>query len=245
MDDLFYKLGQKTGSGLRKGRWVWSSLTGSEEEALAAEYQAGCDIALALDAQSPLDEDPECAELVARIGERLTRRLTNKQRRWRVAVTRSAEPNALALPGGFIYVSRGLLELCGRDEDEIACVVGHEMGHVVHGHAMERLTNEILSSAAAKAFRGPSSVLAQWILDTGVKLLGRAYSRDRELEADEFGARLAAAASYDPRGAIRAFERLRALQPDDAHPLSEYFATHPPLEERAAKLRGLIRVKKS
>ncbi|MBW2275669.1 MAG: M48 family metallopeptidase [Deltaproteobacteria bacterium] len=245
MDDFFYKLGQKAGGSLRKGRWVWSSLTGSEAEALAAEYQAGCDLARALDAESRFDEDPECAELVAGISERLTRRLNNKQRRWRVVVTSSDEPNALALPGGFIYVSRGLLELCRHNADEIACVVGHEMGHVVHGHAMERLTNEVLGSAAAKALRAPGGVLAQWILDTGVKLLGRAYSRGRELQADEFGARLAAAAGYDPRGAIRAFERLRALQPDDEHPLAEYFATHPPLEERTAKLRALIRVRKS
>jgi predicted Zn-dependent protease len=245
LDDFFYKLGQKAGSSLRTGRWVWSSLTGSEEEALAAEYQAGCDLARAFDAQSRFDEDPEVTALLARISERLTQRLTNKERRWRVVATLSEEPNALALPGGFIYVSRGLIELCRRDADEIACVVGHEMGHVVNGHAMERLTNEVLGSAAAKTVRAPGGVLARWILDTGVKLLGRAYSRDRELEADEFGARLAAAAGYDARGAIRAFERLQALQAGDEHPLAEYFSTHPPLEERASKLRGLIRVRKS
>jgi Zn-dependent protease with chaperone function len=245
VDDFFYKLGQKAGGSLRKGRWVWASLTGSEEDALAAEYQAGRDLAQALDAETIRDEDPERVELIAQIEARLARRLTNEQRRWRVVVTRSDEPNALALPGGFLYVSRGLIELCRRDPDEIACVVGHEMAHVVHGHAMERLTNEIIGSAAAKALRAPGGMLGQWLLDTGVKLLGRAYSRDRELEADEFGARLAAAAGYDPRGAIRAFERLRALQPDDEHPLAEYFATHPPLEERAAKLRALIRVKES
>jgi predicted Zn-dependent protease len=55
--------------------------------------------------------------------------------------TQADEPGAFALPGGFLYVTRPLLEICGFDEDEVACVVGHEMGHVVRGHAMERITS--------------------------------------------------------------------------------------------------------
>ncbi len=71
----------------------------------------------------------------------------------------------------------------------------------------------------------------------------RADLRDRELDADEFGARLAAAADYDPRGAIRALERLQRLESDGCLPLAEYFASHPPLALRIAKLKGLIRVR--
>jgi predicted Zn-dependent protease len=230
---------------VRKGRLVWRSLTGSKREALEAEYQVGREIADTFDEQCGFDDDAESTALLQRVTERLTDRLTNKQRRWRVVLTSESEPNALALPGGFIYVSRGMLELCGRNEHEVACVVGHEMGHVVNGHAMDRLTNEILGSAAARFVRVPGSPLAQWMLGTGVKLLARAYSRDRELEADEFGARLAAAAGYDARGAIRTFERLDSLQGGAEHPLAEYFATHPPLPERATRLRGLIRVRES
>jgi len=245
LDDFFLQLGRRLGGSLRKGRLVWRSLSGSREEALEAEYQAGCDIARAFDSECRFDPDAEGNALLQRVTERLTGPLTNKQRRWRVVLTAEVEPNALAVPGGFIYVSHGLVELCGRDEDELACVVGHEMGHVVNGHAMDRLTNEILGSAAARFVRTPGSPLAQWILGTGVKLMARAYSRDRELEADEFGARLAAAAGYDARGAIRIFERLASVQSSAGHPLAEYFATHPPLSERAARLSGLIRVRKS
>jgi predicted Zn-dependent protease len=245
LDDFFARLGRRLGRSVRRGRLVWRSLTGSREEALEAEYQVGREIAGAFDEECRFDDDPERVALLQRVTERLTERLTNKQRRWRVALTSESEPNALALPGGFIYLSRGLIELCGRNEHEIACVVGHEMGHVVNGHAMDRLTNEILGSAAARFVRVPGSPLAQWVLGAGAKLLARAYSRDRELEADEFGARLAAAAGYDARGAIRTFERLESLQSRAEHPLAEYFATHPPLLERAARLRGLIRVRES
>jgi len=245
LEDFFFKLGRKLGTSARKGRWIWSSLTGSEAEALEAEYQAGCDLAQAFDRGAPCDDDPRSHELLARTSRRLTERLTNEQRRWRVTPIQADEPGAFALPGGFVYVTRPLLELCDFDEDEIACVVGHEMGHVVRGHAMERITNQLLTSAAARAASIPGGLLSQWILSTGMKLLSSAYSQDQEFDADEFGARLAAAAGYDPRAAIRAFERLQGFETEGELPLAQYFSSHPPLEERIERLRGLIRVRKS
>jgi len=243
VEGFFFKLGQKVGASTRKGRWIWSSLAGSEAEALAAEYRAGCDLARAFDRRTAFDEDSRSREFLEKISGRLADRLTNKRRRWRVVPTRADEPGAFALPGGFLYVTRPLLDLCRFDEDEVACVVGHEMGHVVQGHAMERITSQLLTSAATRATRIPGGLLTQWALGAGVNLFHSAYSRERELEADEFGARLAAAAGYDPRGSIRALERLRQLEADGALPLAEYFASHPPLAVRIERLRGLIRVK--
>ena len=241
MDDFFFRLGRKAGAGMRKGKWILASLTAGEAEALEAEYQAGCDLARAFDRRSRFDEDSRSREFLAGIRGRLTERLNNKQRRWRVVSTQTEEVGAFALPGGFLYVTRPLLEMCRFDEDEVACVVGHEMGHVVHGHAMERVTSQILTTAATRAARIPGGLLTQWILGTGINLFHSAYSQDRELEADEFGARLAAAAGYDPRGAIRALERLREEEAQDGLPLSEYFSSHPPLDVRIERLHGLIR----
>jgi Zn-dependent protease with chaperone function len=243
VEDFFFKLGRKLGAGTRKGRWIWHSLAGSERQALEAEYQAGCDLARAFDRGAAVDDDPRGHELLARTSKRLTDRLTNKQRRWRVVPIQSGEPGAFALPGGFVYLTRPLLELCDFDEDEIACIVGHEMGHVVHGHAMERITNQLFTSAAARAARIPGGLLTQWIVSTGMNLLHSAYSQDQEFDADEFGARLAAAAGYDPRAAIRAFERLQGLDTEGELPLAQYFSSHPPLAERIDRLRGLIRVR--
>jgi len=240
VEDFFFKLGRKAGASARKGRWIWSSLAGTEAEALEAEYRAGRDLARDFDRETPFEEDLRSRELLAEITERLGRRLTNKQRRWRIAPIRTNEPGAFALPGGFVYVTRPLLEFCDFDADEIACVVGHEMAHVIHGHAMERITNQFLTSAATRVARLPGGLLSQGILTAGAKLLHSAYSRDQELDADEFGARLAAAAGYDPRGAIRAFERLQGLETDGAPPLAQYFSSHPPLAVRIEKLRGLV-----
>jgi Zn-dependent protease with chaperone function len=240
VEDFFFKLGRKAGAGMRKGQWILASLTAGEAEALTAEYQAGCDLARAFDRRSVFDDDSRSRDFVAGIRERLCERLTNKQRQWHVRVTQGDEVGAFALPGGFLYVTRPLLEMCRFDEDEVACVVGHEMGHVVHGHAMERVTSQLITSAATRAARIPGGLLAQWVIGKGIDLFHSAYSQDRELEADEFGARLAAAAGYDPRGAIRALERLRAAEVNDGLPLAEYFASHPPLDVRIERLRGLI-----
>jgi Zn-dependent protease with chaperone function len=244
VEDFFFKLGRKAGAGMRKGRWIWASLTAGEAEALEAEYQAGCDLARAYDRRTRFDDDSRSCDFLAGIGARLSERLTNKQRRWRVLPTQAEQAGAFALPGGFLYVTRPLLEMCRFDEDEVACVVGHEMGHVVHGHAMERITSQLLTSAATRAARIPRGLLTQWIMGTGINLFHSVYSQDRELEADEFGARLAAAAGYDPRGAIRALERLREAEAQGGLPLAEYFSSHPPLDVRIERLRGLIRVKR-
>jgi predicted Zn-dependent protease len=241
VEDFFFRLGRKAGASARKGHWIWKSLTGAESEALEAEYRAGLDLARDFDRSTPFEDDPRSRELLAEITGRLSRRLTNKQRRWRVVPIRTDEPGAFALPGGFIYVTRPLLEFCDFGKDEIACVIGHEMGHVVHGHAMERITNQFLTSAATRVARIPGGRLSRWILTAGTDLLHSAYSRNQEIDADEFGTRLAAAAGYDPRAAIRVFERLQDLEADGALPLAQYFASHPPLAVRIENLRGTFR----
>jgi len=243
VEDFFFKLGRKAGTKLRKGRWLWASLTGGEAEALEAEYVAGCDLALAFDRENPPVEEPRTSALLASISTRLCGRLTNKERHWRVVAMQGHAPGAFALPGGFIYVSSALIELCRFDQDEIACVVGHEMGHVVRGHAMERITRQLFANTATRAVRIPSAVLSRWVVSAGWSLLSSAYSQDQELDADEFGARLAAAAGYDPRGAIRALSRFAQLDARDGGPMARYFASHPPVAVRIEKLTGLIRVK--
>jgi predicted Zn-dependent protease len=244
LDDFFYQLGRSTGRGLRRGRWLLNSLAGPSSDAIAAEYKAGCDLARSHDAGVTFDEESTSAALVAQITKRLGARLRNKERRWRVMTIRDSEPGAFALPGGFLYLTSGLLELCSADEAEIAWVVGHEMGHVVHGHAAARLAGELIGSAAARAALGPTGALGQWLLTTGVRVLARAYSRDQELEADEFGVKLANAAGFDAEAALRVCTRLERIEARSEQPLAEYFATHPPLAMRAERLSAWLAVQR-
>jgi predicted Zn-dependent protease len=137
---------------------------------------------------------------------------------------RSLAPNAFALPGGFIYVSRGLLTLLN-NEEELACVIGHEISHVAFRHA----------AAQQAVQRGGSALVSPWV-QVGRKA---AYSRDLEHTADKFGQKLCAAAGYDPRGmatfldALDRNERLRGGYSRYA----SFFDTHPTSARRSAIAR--------
>ena len=166
--------------------------------------------------------------------------MTNKLRTFHFDAFHCGEPNAFALPGGFIFISRPILDLCGWSEHEIAFILGHEMGHVLRGHAIDRIMTNSAVAAASRSvsIQGPLGV---WLRDVGIRFLETAYSRDNELEADRFGVRLVVAAGYDPQGAIRLLSRLAQLhQSPDPPALGEYFSTHPTAEIRIQAIRRYL-----
>jgi Zn-dependent protease with chaperone function len=145
----------------------------------------------------------------------------------------------MALPGGFVFISHSLVDLCERRPEELAFVIGHEMGHVIRGHAWDRMVNQTMLNAASVVILR-AGVLGGWLRNSGMKLLQSAYARDCELEADELGLRLASAARFAPGGAIALLRRIERLAADPAS-LGQYFASHPPASERIARLEPMAR----
>jgi Zn-dependent protease with chaperone function len=241
MPGMFYKLGKLTGPAMRKGQWIWKSVTGDEVEVLDAEHQVGKDLAVAMRAQLGLGDSqfPEHEAWIKDMGEALASRVMNKDRKFSFQMFEADEPNAFALPGGFIFVARSLLDLCNWDRDETAFILGHEMGHVVKGHSMDRMMNGAAISAATRVIPG-AGVLSGWLKSVGARYFQTAYSRDHEFEADKFGARLTAAAGLDPNGALRLLERLDRLSGEN-FPLGQYFSTHPATADRVKRLDQLIK----
>lgn len=239
-DSLFYHLGRKVGPKVRKARWVWESMTGTEADAIRLEHGVGLDLAQEARQQLDLDPDAEARRALNDIGLRLVDRVADKRRSFHFELFLANEPNAFALPGGFISVSRPIVDLCRGDRDEVAFILAHEMSHVIKGHAIERIvTNSAVSMASrATPVRG---VLGPWLQRVGVRFLETAYSRDHELEADRLGVRLAAAAGYDPRASMRLFKRLAELKaaPNPLN-LGEYFSTHPTFDVRIRSIQGLL-----
>ncbi len=167
--------------------------------------------------------------------------MKEKRRRFTFSVVASGEPNAFALPGGFIFIERSLLELCQWEPDEVGFVLAHEMAHVIRGHAMERLLGSDVIAAAARVVRAPGPY-GMLIRQAASRFLQSAYSREQEFDADDLGMRLAVASGLNPSGGPRLLERLSVFAgAADGPDLSTYFATHPPLGERIAKLKGLAR----
>ena len=166
----------------------------------------------------------------------LTACLLNKKRHFQTTLVNDSQPNAFALPGGFLFVEQSLLELCQWNRDEAAFVLAHEIGHVIEGHAIERLVGDrVIGQAIGRLPIGgmPGMLLRQ----AAAMFVTTAYSREQEFQADNFAARLAAAAGFDPTAGTRLFHRLESLKnQNEALPLADYFATHPPLEERVAAL---------
>jgi beta-barrel assembly-enhancing protease len=238
---LFYNLGKKAGPSVRKAKWLWGSVTASDSEIVRLEHDVGLDLAVEAREQLQLDTDPEISELLEGIGARLAQRVGNKRRSFHFEPFVAGEPNAFALPGGFVFVSRSIADLCHGSRDELAFVLGHEMGHIISGHAIERIMTNSAVSAASRttAVRG---LLGGWLRRVGVQFLETAYSRDRELEADRLGVRLARAAGYDPEASIRLLGRLAELKAAAGREgLGEYFSTHPTFDLRIRSIRQFLR----
>jgi predicted Zn-dependent protease len=236
-----YKLGRLAGGKARKAKWMWSSLTGDEPEAIRAEFGVGRDMAAVVRERSGSHADPALAAQLDDTRDRLAGVVRNKLHRFEVGLVSDEAPTAYALPGGFIFVTRSLTDLCGRTEDELAFVVAHEMAHVIRRHAINRVLRQTAYAAASMLAPGRGAI-GPWLRKVGLDWLERAYSRDQEFEADELGVLLTRAAGYDPEGAVRLFERFRALDADSggsanaAAGLGAYLSTHPPVDERIARL---------
>lgn len=241
MAGIFYNLGRMIGPKVRKGKWIWHSLTSSPAQAIQTEYEMGRDLAGQITQQVGLDPDDQDVQLLNEIGANLTRRLVNKQRKFNFNIIKGDQPNAMALPGGFIFVTRSLFDLCARDPDELAFVLAHEMGHVVRGHALDRVVNNIALSTASQA--APiRSVMGAFIRKVGIDFLENAYSQDRELQTDIFGIRLAAAAGYNPQAAQQLLQRLaEKSQTIREHSLLGYFSTHPSFSDRVKNMATVLK----
>lgn len=241
MSGLFYNLGRKVGPKVRKAKWLWQSIAGSEADAIKVEHEVGQDLAREIRRQLELDLEPQAEQILNEAGNRLSACVANKSRKFSFETIKGAEPNAFALPGGFIFVTRSLMERCRWNENEVAFILGHEMGHVIKGHAMARIISNSAIAAASRAapIRG---VLAGWLRKVGVQFLESAYSQDLESEADKLGVRLVAAAGYDPNACVRLLSRLAELSPPVGQfDLGGYFSSHPPFKVRIQNINNFLR----
>jgi len=220
---------------------MWLSTTGSEAETIAVEYKVGLDLARELRSQLGQSQNPQNAQMLSGIGQRLADCVANKYRRFAFETIQGAEPNAFALPGGFVFVTQSLIELCRRDPNEIAFILGHEMAHILRGHAMNRIVSHSAVRIASRA--APTrGLFSGWLRRVGVQFLESAYSKDMESEADWLGVRLVTSAGYDPKGGVTLFQRLAELRSSDSRiNLGSYFSSHPSFDVRIHNINHLLR----
>jgi predicted Zn-dependent protease len=179
-------------------------------------------------------------ERVRRVGGRIVQAAGLAGRTWDYAVFEDASPNAFVLPSGQIGVTTGLLKLVQND-DQLATVIGHEVGHVVARHAAERYSTQsttglVLGAVQSRAGDYSQAIGALGGMGAQLGLL-LPFSRSHELEADRLGVDYVAAAGYKPSESI-ALWRLMAQQRQSGTP--EFASTHPSDQTRIAALQQYI-----
>ena len=197
--------------------------------------------------------DPKLESYVTEVGNRvlatshLRRPGANEQVRntpVSFAVLDSPIINAMALPGGYIYVTRGMLAHLN-NEDQLATVIAHEIGHVAARHAARQAWQQQIGQGLLLGGAVLSQGLglpAQDIMNLGgmaAQLVFLRYSREDELEADKLGVEYAAAAGYDPREVIGFFQTLNRIEEKEGQGMPSFLATHPNPGDRIQRIREM------
>ena len=216
-------------------------VTGQREYNLmseAQEAQLGQEMDPQVRAEMGLYPDSGLQEYVQGVGMRLAKASERPDLPWRFAVVDVPAVNAFALPGGYIYITRGLLAHLD-NEAELAGVLGHEIGHVTARHAARAYTRQTsvgIGAAATSVFfpeAAPYAAAAQ----TGLGVLFLKYHRSQEVQSDSLGARYAAKEGWQPAGMEGVLETLGRISVSaDRRGVPNWLATHPQPADRVAKV---------
>lgn len=210
----------------------------------AIEEAIGKNVISEITKDHPVSKDRYLTERVKRIGERLAHASDRQDINYKFSVLEDKELNAMALPGGYIYINSGLAKAL--NDDELAYVLGHEVGHVALRHIAKKIQSNmayqlVLGIAFASLGDDPGKS-AQDIasgVDTVYNLISLGYSRKDEYEADRLGVKYAARSGFKPDAAISALEKIKKEEGPNWKVLG-YFRSHPYADERIAAIKKII-----
>lgn len=190
--------------------------------------------------------DPNVQTMVDRVGMKIVNSTEAGKSKYKFDFHVLADPktiNAFALPGGQIFITMGLLNLL-QTEDELAGVLGHEIGHVVGRHSAEHMAKDELTqgliSATAVATYDPNSPNMQAAIAQFVgSMINMKYGREDEIEADRFGVKYLFESGYNPEAQIEVMQILKKASGGQRQP--EFMSTHPDPENRIEEIKKYIR----
>ena len=206
------------------------------------EVQMGREADQQVGATYGLYPDEDVQAYVARLGKQLAASSERPNLPWTFRVVDDATVNAFALPGGFVYVTRGLLTHLN-SEAELVSVLGHEIGHVTARHSAAMVSKQQLAMLGLGVGMIVRPELQQFgdLAQAGVGLMFLKFGRDAEREADDLGLRYLGKLSYDPQEAVEVFSVLdRVSRQTGEGRLPSWLSTHPAPEDRAQRLQAAI-----
>jgi predicted Zn-dependent protease len=208
------------------------------------EVQIGAEYSAQINRQMPMLNDQATINYVNQIGQQLAAIADPRGIRYHFYVVNSDVVNAFALPGGYVYVNRGLIERTD-NLSELAGVLAHEIGHVAERHSIEQLQRAQNANLGLSVLygvllgRNPSGV-EQAGIQVGGSAVFAGYGRDAEREADAVGVTYMVRAGYNPNGMASFFEELLSIQQRQPSRVEQWFSTHPTTQERVNNTRAII-----
>jgi predicted Zn-dependent protease len=218
-------------------------LTTACSVSLQEEVQMGQQYSAEINSQLPIVQDAEINRYVNVLGDSIANLADNRGLDYRFYIVNAPEVNAFAVPGGFIYVNRGLIDRT-TNMSQLAGVLGHEIGHVVRRHSVKQMQKaqgaNVGITLGCILLQACTSEAANAAIQVGGAALFAKFSRDDEREADEEAVKNVVRAGIEPHGIPQMFQILldeRKSQPDA---VAGWFSTHPGEEERMNETTAMI-----
>jgi len=207
------------------------------------EVRMGVEYAQQINAQLPIVQDPELNRYINVLGDSIARLTSRADLDWHFFIVDAKDVNALAVPGGFIYINRGLIERTDR-MDEVAGVLGHEIGHVVRRHTVKQMEKAQGANIGVTLACVLTSVCNSQVAGAAINIAGGAvfarFSRQDEAEADNEGFNNVVRAGISPVGMVTMFQKLIAERKSRPSSVEAWFRTHPLEEDRVAAIQARI-----
>lgn len=205
----------------------------------AQEIQIGRQAAAEIEGEFGVLASPALTRYVNSIGLRIAAQSPRRELPWTFKILNTSDVNAISLPGGFIYVTRGMLTFV-KSDDELAFVLAHEVGHVDKRHHVQLIERNFYFSIVISVLFGRDPTASQIAGFTRL-LISRGFSRNAEFEADRVGVTYADRARFNAAAGLVFMERLRAAEGRDPSQFEVFLNTHPALADRIIRVREYLR----
>jgi len=207
------------------------------------EIQMGQQEAQQVNAQLPILQEPQINQYINNLGSAIAHTTSRADLDWQFRVVNTDVVNAFALPGGFIYVNRGVLERAD-NESELASVLGHEIEHVVRRHSVKQMEQAQGANIGVALGCTLLNVCNSQVAGAAINVAGTAvfakFSRDDERQADEGGFENEIRTGLNPTGMLTFFQKLLAEEKGGSSAVSSWFSDHPGTEDRIADVQRLL-----
>jgi predicted Zn-dependent protease len=207
------------------------------------EVQMGQQYATEINAQLPIVQDPELNRYINVLGDSIARLTSRADLDWHFYIVDSKEVNAFAVPGGYVYINRGLIERSD-NMSEVAGVLGHEIGHVVRRHTVKQMEKAQGANVGVTLACVLTSICNSQVAGAAINIAGGAvfarFSRQDEAEADAEGVNNVVKARISPQGMVTMFQKLLAERKSRPAGVEAWFITHPLEEDRIVAVQARI-----